>query len=181
MGKPAYLHRNKWQDKQLLELVKHCRQLEGHIKGRTLEQLTIYHFGMDGHVNKERMRAFLKDVFYYLLQNEGIVFGPVTLGGWGCPHFWCVATQPWEKKQILGRFLRNADGNLRRIFGSHVLQQNWLNALGEPLRPLIEQHEQIREAGQLLLPRRVICLHCQTEVYQANFCGECGGKLNSGS
>ena len=178
MGKPAYLHRRKWQDKKLLNLVIYCRGLYGHTKGRTLQQLTFHHFGKDGLKLQGEMKKLLKEVYYYLMHNEGILFGPVTLGGWGSQYVWCVATQNWERKQIMRRWLRNANGNLKRIFGSAELRDNWLGALGEPLLPMLEKHEQIKEAShEFLMPLKVICPQCQAEVFGANFCPQCGGKL----
>lgn len=175
MGKPAYLHRNKWKDKKLLKLVEHCRGLHGHREGMMLSELCYHHFGYNGTETEAAMRQLLKEVYYYLMHNEGVVFGPVRLPP--NPYVWCVAEQDWEKKQILKRWIRNADGNLRRFLGSPELRTNWVAALGEPLRPMLEERTEIKEASHQLEPSRVTCPHCQTEVFQAKFCSECGGKL----
>jgi predicted amidophosphoribosyltransferase len=43
---------------------------------------------------------------------------------------------------------------------------------------MLEGHADITEAGRQLMPPKVICPHCQAEVFQAKFCLVCGSKLN---
>lgn len=180
MGKPAYLHRQKWEDKKFLNLLSHCRSLKRN-DHMTLEGLCFYHFGEDGATAQRRMRADLKRIFFVLWNEENILFGPVH---WiGEPYYWYVATNPSDQLQILRRYLRQVDGLLRRVIGDDKRQNipiNWSKALGQPVRELLLGHPQIEETAKELMAPLVTCPHCQNQVFQAKYCAQCGVELPNG-
>lgn len=179
MGKPAFLHRRQQKDKRFLSLVGHCRNLrqKDHM---TLEGLCLYHFGQDGPESQRIMRALLKKVYFTLWDNQRILFGPIRLPP--DPFYYYVVTQTWEKKQILERYMKQADGVLRRVLGddNHKnIANNWVNTLGQPMHQLLLGHRQIERGAKELMPPLETCLNCQVHFYNTNakFCPNCGAKL----
>lgn len=153
MGKPKYLHRKNQADKKFLNLLALCRQLK-RTNQMTLDNLCFWHFGENGAITKSKMRMLLKKVFFVLWDKENICFGPTHMIGDPMSAFYYhVATQPWEKAQMLNRYIGLAGGVLRRVIGDDKHENiplNWMAALGTPVADFLLGHPTFSEIGGLL-------------------------------
>ncbi len=77
MGKPAYLHRQRWVDKKEdLRFIEYCRGLRQKDRRRKTD-LAIYRYGRDDSYAMGHVHNLLKLTYFTMLDGEAKIFGPV--------------------------------------------------------------------------------------------------------